>query len=250
MNNHELLRYSRQILLPDIDIAGQEKLLSSKVLIMGLGGLGAPVALYLASAGIGTLCLADFDHVDLTNLQRQIIHTEQSIGCSKPLSAEQSLRAINPSINYELFENKLNKEELLRLVYSCNLVIDCTDNFDTRFLLNEVCFTCKTPLISGAVIRMEGQITTYDFRNLEQACYRCLYAEEGEIEDTCSTTGVLAPVAGIIGSMQATEAIKTLLDLPTLAGRLQILDAKYMQWRNIKLRKDPECPVCSAPIIV
>jgi adenylyltransferase/sulfurtransferase len=245
MNNQELLRYSRQILLPEIDIAGQEKLLSSKVLIMGLGGLGAPVSLYLASAGVGTLVLADFDDVDLTNLQRQIIHTEASIDQPKVASAKQTLTSINPSIEYELINHKLNKEELLAIVSSCDLVVDCTDNFEARFLLNEVCVSINKPLISGAVIRMEGQITTYDFRKHEQPCYRCLYTEEGDIEDTCSTTGVLAPVAGIIGSMQATEALKILLDLPTLTGRLQILDAKYMQWRTIKLRKDPQCPVCS-----
>lgn len=246
MNNQELLRYSRQILLPEIDIIGQEKLLSSKVLIMGLGGLGAPVSLYLASAGVGTLVLTDFDDVDLTNLQRQIIHTQESIGHAKTVSAKQALESINPSINYQPINHKLDKKELLKTIYSCDLVVDCTDNFESRFLLNQVCVEAKTPLISGAVIRMEGQITTYDFRKQEQPCYRCLYAEEGEIEDTCSTTGVLAPVAGIIGSMQATEALKILLDLPTLSGRLQILDAKYMQWRSIKLRKDPKCPVCAS----
>lgn len=245
MNNNDLLRYSRQILLSDIDISGQEKLLKSTVLIIGLGGLGSPVALYLASAGIGTLILNDYDDVEMSNLQRQIIHQGDHIGQSKTLSAYTRLQSINPDINYQLINKQLDGTELASLITSSDLVIDCTDNFSSRFQLNQLCYEHNTPLVSGAVIRMEGQITSFDFTKADQACYRCLYQEEGEIEDTCSTTGVLAPVAGIIGSIQATEAIKLLLGLPSLAGRLQILDAKYMQWREIKLRKNRQCPVCS-----
>jgi len=246
MNNNDLLRYSRQILLPEIDVSGQEKLLNAKVLIVGLGGLGSPVALYLASAGIGTLILNDHDEVELSNLQRQIVHRTGSIGKSKSDSAYETLHNINSDIHYITIDKQLSDSELAELIKQCDLVIDCTDNFTSRFKLNRYCYESRIPLVSGAVIRMEGQISSFDFSKPNQACYRCLYQEEGEIEDTCSTTGILAPVAGIIGSIQATEAIKLLLGLPSLSGRLQILDAKYMQWREIKLKKQPDCPVCSS----
>lgn len=248
MNNNDLLRYSRQILLPEIDVSGQEKLLNATVLIVGLGGLGSPVALYLASAGIGTLILNDHDEVELSNLQRQIIHRTPSIGKSKSHSAHETLKAINADIRYNIIDKQLNGTELVQQIQQADIVVDCTDNFTSRFQLNHYCYEANTPLVSGAVIRMEGQISSFDFSKPNQACYRCLYQEEGEIEDTCSTTGILAPVAGIIGSMQATEVIKLILGLPSLSGRLQILDAKYMQWREIRLKKQPNCPVCSATI--
>ncbi|HHC73829.1 MAG TPA: molybdopterin-synthase adenylyltransferase MoeB [Thiothrix sp.] len=246
MNNDALLRYSRQILLPDIDISGQEKLLNAKVLVIGLGGLGSPVALYLASAGIGHLSLVDDDAVDISNLQRQIIHDSTQIGQAKTTSAYQQLQRLNPTIRYELINTRLDDQALTQQVADHDIVLDCTDNFSSRFAINQACVQQQTPLISGAVIRMEGQITSFDFRQANQACYRCLYHDQGESADTCSTTGILAPVAGIIGSIQATEAIKLLVGLPSLAGRLQILNAKYMQWRDIKLRKDPHCPVCGS----
>ena len=245
MNDERLLRYSRQILLPEIDVTGQEKLLNSRVMIMGLGGLGAPVSLYLAAAGIGQLTLVDFDDVDLTNLQRQIIHSTQTIGTAKVVSAKQQLQSINPEIEYRTITQKLSDNALQAEVTKHDVVVDCTDNFPVRFAINNACVKASTPLVSGAVIRMEGQVTTFDYTQKDQACYQCLYGEEGEMEDTCSTTGVLAPVAGIIGSIQATEVLKLITGLPTLAGRLLLLDAKYMDWREIKLKKDACCPVCA-----
>ena len=244
MNDELLLRYSRQILLPEVDIAGQQRLQAAKVLIIGLGGLGAPVTLYLAAAGIGQLTLVDFDRVDLTNLQRQVIHTTASIGTPKVASAAHAAHALNPHIQINPINQRWDYPELLENVRAHDVVVDCSDNFPTRFALNQACKTAAKPLVSGAVIRLEGQITTFDFRQPDGGCYRCLYGEAGETEDTCSTTGILAPVAGIIGSMQATETLKLLLDLPTLHGRLLLLDAKYMQWREMRLRADPACPVC------
>ena len=246
MNDEQLLRYSRQILIKDIDISGQEKILNSRVMIMGLGGLGAPVAMYLASAGVGQLTLVDYDQVELSNLQRQIIHSSEQIGNSKVASAKAMLMAMNNEIAYKLINKKLSGDELQAEIQQHDVIVDCTDNFPTRFAINQACVATKTPLVSGAVIRMEGQVTTFDYRQSDVACYQCLYGEEGETEDTCSTTGVLAPVAGIIGSIQATEVLKILTDLPILAGRLLILDAKYMEWREIKLRQDKDCPVCGS----
>ena len=246
MNDELLLRYSRQILLPEVDIAGQERLQAAKALIIGMGGLGAPVTLYLAAAGVGQLTLVDFDKVDLTNLQRQVIHTTARIGELKVDSAAATAAALNPQVKLHTISERLQDEELLAAVQAHDVVIDCSDNFPTRFALNQASKTAGKPLVSGAVIRLEGQITTFDFRRQDAPCYRCLYNEEGGTEDTCSTNGILASVAGIIGSMQATEALKALLNLPTLNGRLLLLDAKYMQWREMRLRQDPHCPVCSA----
>ena len=245
MNDELLLRYSRQILLPDVDIQGQAILNQARVLVLGAGGLGAPVLLYLAAAGIGHITVVDPDTVDLSNLQRQVIHSTVNITQAKVESAKQSMLAINPHIQVQALQTRLDEQQLLTQVAAHDVVVDCTDNFPTRFTINQACFTAKKPLVSGAVIRMEGQISTFDFRQAG-ACYRCLYNEEGGVEDTCSTNGILAPVAGIIGSMQATEALKVLLNLPTLHGRLLLLDAKYMQWRELRLRADTNCPVCGA----
>lgn len=245
MNDELLLRYSRQILLPDVDIQGQTILNQARVLVLGAGGLGAPVLLYLAAAGIGHITVVDPDTVDLSNLQRQVIHSTVNITQAKVESAKQSMLAINPHIQVQALQTRLDEQQLLTQVATHDVVVDCTDNFPTRFAINQACFTAKKPLVSGAVIRMEGQISTFDFRQAG-ACYRCLYNEEGGVEDTCSTNGILAPVAGIIGSMQATEALKVLLNLPTLHGRLLLLDAKYMQWRELRLRADANCPVCGA----
>ena len=245
MNDELLLRYSRQILLPDVDIQGQTILNQARVLVLGAGGLGAPVLLYLAAAGIGHITVVDPDTVDLSNLQRQVIHSTANISQAKVESAKQSMLAINPHIQVQALQTRLDEQQLLTQVAAHDVVVDCTDNFPTRFAINQACFTAKKPLVSGAVIRMEGQISTFDFRQAG-ACYRCLYNEEGGVEDTCSTNGILAPVAGIIGSMQATEALKVLLNLPTLHGRLLLLDAKYMQWRELRLRADTNCPVCGA----
>lgn len=244
MNDDLLLRYSRQILMPEIDIQGQERFQAAHVLILGMGGLGAPVTLYLAAAGIGQLTLVDFDTVDLTNLQRQVIHTTASIGQLKVESAARAAHALNPHINIQSIAKRLTFNELSVLVQQADVIVDCTDNFPSRFELNLACKQAQKPLVSGAVIRFEGQITTFDFRQPHTACYHCLYPEEGTTEDTCSTTGILAPIAGIIGSMQATEVLKLLVDLPTLTGRLLLLDAKNMRWREINLRQDKTCPVC------
>lgn len=244
MNDPELLRYSRQILMPDIGITGQEKLLAAKVLIIGMGGLGSPVALYLAAAGIGQLTLVDFDIVELSNLQRQIIHTTKTLGQSKVTSAKASIGDINPDVSVHIIDAKLDNEALLEQVKIHDVIVDGTDNFTSRFAINYACVKAAKPLVSGAVIRMEGQVSTFDLSQPNAACYRCLYNETGEIDDTCSTNGVLSPVVGIIGSIQSTEVLKIIMGLPTLHGRLLLLDAKYMQWRSINLKRDPECPHC------
>ena len=246
MKDEQLLRYSRQILLPQIDIKGQQKLLDSHVLIIGLGGLGSPVALYLAAAGVGHLTLVDDDEVELSNLQRQIVHGEQNIGEKKVASASQRLHSLNSECQIDIKAERLSGDALKKAVEVADVVVDCSDNFATRFLLNEVTQQCKTPLVSGAAIRMEGQITVYDSRQENSACYRCVYQDSGELQETCSETGVLSPLLGIIGSMQAVETVKLLTGIgETLAGRLMILDALSMSWQEIKLRQDPVCPVCN-----
>ena len=246
LSDEQLLRYSRQIMLPDVEINGQETWLNSSVLVLGLGGLGSPVAMYLAAAGIGELVLVDDDEVELSNLQRQIAHHSKRIGQPKVDSARNTIAALNPDVKVRTLFSRLSEEELTSLVATVDLVVDCTDNFSTRFAINRACFKHKKPLVSGAAIRMEGQIAVYDPVNPESPCYQCLY-KEGEDEDlTCSESGVLSPVVGIIGSIQALEALKVLASVgKTLAGRLMLLDAKTMEWRTLKLRKDPKCPVCS-----
>jgi len=243
LSDEQLLRYSRQIMLPQIDVAGQELLLSSRALVIGLGGLGAPVALYLAAAGIGELTLVDFDNVDLSNLQRQVIHGSSDIGRPKVESARERLADINPQCRTRCLNHRLSKTELLSEIERADVVIDCSDNFETRFAVNSACVEYATPLVSGAVIRMEGQLSVFTGEQ-DSPCYACLYRQEGEDETRCSETGVLAPVVGIIGSIQATEAIKVLLGWPTLKGRLLLMDAERMQFREMKFKKDPLCPVC------
>ncbi|MGD8407735.1 MAG: molybdopterin-synthase adenylyltransferase MoeB [Thiohalophilus sp.] len=248
MNDEQLLRYSRQIMLPQVDVAGQEKLLSSRVLIIGMGGLGSPVAMYLASAGVGHLVLVDHDNVDLSNLQRQILHGEDDIGHPKITSAANTLMQLNPQLQVTALDHKLSEEELLETTKNVDLVVDATDNFETRFTINRVCVETGTPLISGAAIRMEGQVSVFMNRP-GSPCYRCLYREEGELDTSCSENGVLAPVVGIIGSIQATEAIKILLNIgSTLDGKLLLLDALHMEWRTMTLKQDSECPVCGATV--
>jgi molybdopterin/thiamine biosynthesis adenylyltransferase len=245
MNDDQLLRYSRQILLPQIDIVGQQKLLNGHVLIVGLGGLGSPVALYLAAAGVGHLTLVDDDVVELSNLQRQIIHGEQDIGRLKVESAADSIRALNGGVQITTDPTRLSEQALIMAVTAADVVVDCSDNFATRFLLNKVTQQHKTPLVSGAAIRMEAQVTVYDSRKIGSACYRCIYEDNGELQQTCSESGVLSPLLGMIGSMQAVETVKLLTDIgESLAGRLMILDALAMTWRELKLRQDPDCPIC------
>ena len=246
MNDDQLLRYSRQIMLPAIDIEGQSKLLSSTVLVVGLGGLGSPVAMYLASAGVGKLILCDDDVVDLSNLQRQIIHHTADIGTPKTLSARKTLLALNPDVSVETVEKRLNPTELQQYAGNCDVVVDASDNFETRFLLNEVCVNLGKPLVSGAAIRMEGQITVFSNKTPQDPCYRCLYRESGDTNELCSESGVFAPIVGIIGSIQALETLKILTNMGnTLSGRLLILDGSTLEWREIRLKKDPNCPVCS-----
>jgi len=245
MNDDQLLRYSRQIMLPSIGIEGQEALLNARVLIIGLGGLGSPVAMYLAAAGVGTLVLADFDKVDLTNLQRQVIHSTDSIGVPKVISAQATLAKLNPECQVEAINHMLSEEQLGRQVEQATLVIDCSDNFSTRFAINAACVKHQTPLVSGAAIRMEGQVSVFSGQP-DEPCYRCLYGADGEVAETCAENSVLAPVVGIIGSIQATEAIKVITGAgQALTGRLLMMDALEMQWRTLKLKADPNCPVCS-----
>ncbi|MEH6627172.1 MAG: molybdopterin-synthase adenylyltransferase MoeB [Motiliproteus sp.] len=245
MKDEQLLRYSRQIMLPDVDIDGQEKLLASRVLIMGLGGLGSPVSIYLAAAGVGHLVLADFDRVELTNLQRQIVHGTDDIGRTKVESARDSLLANNPDIEVTCVSAVMDDEELERQVRLADAVVDCTDNFSVRFAINAACVKQKTPLISGAAIRLDGQLAVYDSRDPESPCYRCLYPEGDDAQLTCSESGVIAPLVGMIGTAQAMETLKVLIGFgKPLVGRLLLLDAKNLEWRSLKLKRDPQCPTC------
>ncbi len=244
LNDEELSRYSRQILLSEIDYGGQLKLANSHAVIFGLGGLGSPASLYLAAAGIGKLTLVDFDEVDDSNLQRQIVHREANIGELKVESAKSNLSKLNRFIEIETVAKTLEDKEVETLVACADVVLDCTDNFATRFMLNRACFKAKKPLISGAAIRWEGQLSTYDFRKDDSPCYQCLYPNEGREELSCSRNGVLSPVVGMVGAMQSVEAIKALLGLPTLTGKLMIIDAYTMMIRTLNLKKDPECAHC------
>ncbi len=251
MNDNQLLRYSRHILLPQISYEGQEKLVNSHALIVGAGGLGSPVALYLAASGVGTLTICDFDVVDLTNLQRQIIHTTQSVGINKAVSAQQTIYEINPETVVQTIQQKSTESEFSALISQADVVIDCSDNFATRYTLNRLCVQLRKPLVSGAAIGFEGQITVYDMRHVTSPCYHCLFpdtsATTGEDNEMrCATNGVFAPLVGMIGTMQAAEALKLLMGIgDSLQGRLLLLDALAMEWRTIKLGKDPACPVCS-----
>ncbi|MBL8260750.1 MAG: molybdopterin-synthase adenylyltransferase MoeB [Candidatus Competibacteraceae bacterium] len=245
MNDDELLRYSRQILLPDFDIAGQERLRRSHVLIIGLGGLGSAAAMYLAAAGVGRLTLVDFDKVDLSNLQRQIIHRTADIGRPKVESARDALAALNPLVEVNALARALADAELARQVERADVVVDASDNLSTRLPINAACVRAATPLVSGAAIRWEGQILVWQPGG-EGACYRCLYRDAANDPETCAQTGVLAPLVGVIGSLQAVEAIKVLTGLgETLDGRLLLLDVARMDWRVVKARRDPACPVCA-----
>jgi len=245
MNDEQLLRYSRQILLPDFNEDRQQALLDSHVLIMGLGGLGSPVAMYLAAAGIGKFTLVDFDRVELSNLQRQIIHTTNSLQQAKVDSAATTIKNLNPDTQTVCINRKLEQAELETLLGDVTLLIDATDNFSSRFMINRACYNTRTPLVSGAAIRMEGQVSVFDFHNPQSPCYRCLYDEEGEENTSCSENGVMAPMVGIIGSIQAMEAIKLLTSYgETLTGKLLITDAMFQEWRSMKFKKSPDCPVC------
>ncbi|MSR12804.1 MAG: molybdopterin-synthase adenylyltransferase MoeB [Gammaproteobacteria bacterium] len=245
MNDAQLLRYSRQIMLPEMDIAGQQRLVDASVLIIGMGGLGCPAAMYLAAAGVGHLLLADDDTVDLTNLQRQIAHSQADIGKNKVDSVQRTLLGLNPDVRITALAQRLLGAELDQAVAQADVVVDATDNFTTRFAINRSCVKLRKPLVSGAAIRMQGQVAVFDSRSQESPCYQCLYTEGDDEETNCARNGVMAPLVGIIGSLQALETIKLLSKIGiTLEGRLLLLDAATMQWRELKLPRDPACPVC------
>ena len=246
MNDNELLRYSRHILLDEIGIEGQQRILDATALVIGAGGLGSPAALYLAASGIGTLLLVDDDEVDLTNLQRQIMHTTARIGQPKVESGRAALHAINPDCAVVPLRERVAGARLAELVRQATVVLDCCDNFATRHAVNRACMAAGVPLVSGAVIRFDGQVSVFDPRSGESPCYACLFPEDQQFTDAaCSSMGVFAPLVGVVGAMQAAEALKLVIGVkPSLAGRLLLLDGRAMAWTSITVQKNPECPVC------
>lgn len=246
MNDQQLLRYSRHILLPQIDVDGQERLLNARALIVGAGGLGSPAALYLASAGIGTLVLADGDQVDLTNLQRQILHRENAVGAPKAESGRATLATLNPECRVLPITARLEGQQLADEIAAADIVLDCSDNFATRHAINRGCVQARKPLVSGAAIRFDGQVSVFDSRQADMPCYHCLFPEAQDVEEIrCAVMGVFAPLTGIIGSIQAAEALKLLIGCgEPLAGRLLMLDGLAMEWRSIRIPRDPDCAVC------
>ncbi len=247
MNDHQLLKYNRHILLPQIDIEGQEKLLQSKALIIGAGGLGSPAAIYLVTAGIGEISLYDDDHVELSNLQRQIVHSYANIGKPKVISAKDRLLTLNPDTKINACHHRINEHLLDKAVPDHDIVLDCSDNFTTRFAINAACVKHKKPLISGAAVRFEGQITVFVPNQPDSPCYNCLYPNQGSDHENCAQNGVIAPLTGVIGSLQALETIKQLLNIgETLVSRLLLLDGLTMQWQVLRFKKNPQCPTCTA----
>jgi len=247
MDDRQLTRYSRHILLPQIDIAGQQKLLAGAVLLIGAGGLGAPAALYLAAAGVGRLVVCDGDTVDLTNLQRQVIHREAGIGVNKAESARRALAEINPDCRVEAVPQRVALDDLLRLARDIDVVVDASDNLPTRHAANQACVALRKPLVSGAAIRFSGQVAVFDRRRPGGSCYECLVAADSEVgDDPCGTMGVFAPLTGVIGTLQAGEALRLLLDLPDpLAGELVLFDMLSMDWYRVPVPRNPRCPVCA-----
>jgi len=245
MKDEQLLRFSRQIMLPTMDVAGQQELVDATVLIVGMGGLGCPAAMYLSAAGVGHLVIADDDTVEITNLQRQIAHEQSNLGESKVSSAEATLKGLNPDVRITQIKNRLEGDLLEQAIVSADVVVDASDNFNTRFAVNQSCLKNKKPLVSGAAIRMEGQVAVFDSENPESPCYQCLYSECDDDDASCSQNGVMAPLVGIIGSVQAMGTIKLITGIGnSLVGRLLLLDAATMQWREMKLPRDPSCPAC------
>ncbi|MDR2926026.1 MAG: molybdopterin-synthase adenylyltransferase MoeB [Azoarcus sp.] len=248
MDDNQLNRYSRHILLDELGIAGQERILQSHVLVIGAGGLGSPASMYLASAGVGTLTLADHDTVDATNLQRQILHTEARIGQPKADSGAQTLAQINPSVRVVTLAERLEGEALDARVAAADVVLDCTDNFATRYAINLACARNKTPLVSGAAVRFGGQVSVFDFSRPDAPCYHCLFPDGQPVaEERCAVTGVFAPLTGIVGSLQAAEALKLIARMGSpLVGRLLLVDALSLTFRTVTFGKDPGCPVCGS----
>ena len=258
MTDEQLLRYSRHILLDDIGIEGQEKLRRAHALVIGAGGLGSPAAIYLVASGIGTLTLVDGDTVDLTNLQRQILHGTPDVGIAKVASGKSALRRLNPDVEVRALNERAEGDRLFALVQEADVVLDCSDNFATRHAVNRACVAAGRPLVSGAAIRFDGQIASFDLRRdassqspspVPSPCYACLFPESDEVEDVaCSTMGVFAPLTGIVGAMQAAEAAKLVMGLPSLSGRLLLFDARSTHWQTIALERDPACPVCGGRV--
>ena len=248
MTDEQLLRYSRHILLDALGIEGQQRILDSHALIVGAGGLGSPAALYLASAGIGRITLVDDDVVDLTNLQRQILHTEARVGMAKTESGRQALAAINPAVEVVPVQERLSGAALDARIAAADIVLDCTDNFATRHAINRACVRHRKPLVSGAAVRFDGQVSVYDLSRDDAPCYHCLFPEAEDVEEVrCAVMGVFAPLTGIVGTMQAAEALKLVAGIgESLNGRLLLLDALNMTWRTVKFRRDPDCAVCGA----
>ena len=248
LSDEQLLRYSRHILLDELGVDGQQRLLEGHALVIGAGGLGSPVALYLGTAGVGTITLVDHDTVDLTNLQRQIAHNLSRVGQAKVKSAAQSIAAINPEVRVVALQERADAQRLDTLVAAADVVVDCCDNFVTRQAVNAACVAHRKPLVSGAAIGFDGQISVYDTRGGEHPCYACIFPPETTFEEVrCATMGVFAPLVGIIGTMQAAEALKLLAGVgQSLAGRLQMLDARTMEWHEIRVARAAHCPVCAA----
>lgn len=251
MNDNQLLRYSRHILLPEIGVEGQQAIVDARVLVLGAGGLGSPAAMYLAAAGVGTLVLADDDEVDLTNLQRQILHTAEGVGRLKVESGRDTITRLNPEVKVEMLATRLQGDLLDEQVASADVVLDCSDNFATRHALNRACVKHRTPLVSGSAIRFDGQMSVFDLRDDASPCYHCLFPEGEDVEEVrCAVMGVFAPITGIVGATQAAEALKLLIGCGRpLTGRLLLLDGLGMEWRSIGIVRDPECDVCGAAAV-
>ena len=246
LSDRALLRYSRHILLPQIGIEGQEKLLQAQVLIVGLGGLGSSAAMYLAASGVGHLLIADYDYVDLSNLQRQLIHNSDNIDKPKTESARETLYRLNPDIKITTINEKMDFSRLQQYITNVDVVVDASDNFEIRYAINEACWQALKPVAYGAAIRMEGQLSVFDARVAESPCYQCLYNEGSYVDESCVANGILSPVVGVIGSIQALETIKIILQIKdVLVGRLLLFDAYAMNWRELRLTRDMNCKVCS-----
>jgi len=247
MDDRQLLRYSRHILLDEVGIEGQQRILGAHVLVIGAGGLGSPAVLYLAASGVGRITLVDDDAVDLTNLQRQVMHTTARVGQSKVESGREALRQINPEVEVVALRERAGPARLAELASSADVILDCSDNFATRHAVNRACVDARIPLVAGAVIRFDGQVSVFDVRDAASPCYACLFPPDSRFEDVaCSTMGVFAPLVGVIGAVQAAEALKLLVGIrPSLAGRLQMLDGRAMEWTEVKVARNPACPVCA-----
>ena len=247
MRDDQLLRYSRHILLDEWGIGGQERVSQSHVLIVGAGGLGSPAALYLASTGVGHISLVDHDHVDVTNLQRQIAHSQARVGQLKVASLQAAMQAINPEVQVSCYPQKADADFMALCIPTVDLVLDCTDNFETRQLINRACVQFAKPLVSGSALRFDGQVAVYDTRQVDAPCYACVFPPTQSFEETrCATMGVLAPLVGVIGSMQATEALKLLSGMGgSLQGKLMMFNAQHMEWQTMSIARNLKCSVCS-----